>query len=106
MDDVFRKLLQLMKPYFESQRKIENKMWLTKKAKLPFIANRCQSTTRVFYTIYFNSEGPVVQVPIPKGRSITGHVYKNVVLKKVKKKYERKRPKSNFATFDIFMTTP
>lgn len=29
-----------------------------------------------------------------KGRSITGHVYKDYVLKKIKKHYERKRPKS------------
>lgn len=35
------------------------------------------------------NEGPVVQVSIPKGRAITGHIYKNYVRNKVKKHNER-----------------
>lgn len=47
------------------------------------------------YVIFINSykSGPVVQVAIPKHRSITAHVYKKYVLKKVKKHFNRKRSK-------------
>lgn len=71
--------------YFEPQRKIDNMMWLTKKAKRPVIAKRCQSTMAVLYAIFFKSEDLVFQVAIPKGRSFTRYVFKNYVLKKVKK---------------------
>lgn len=60
-------------------------MWLTKTAKRPVKAKRCQSTNKVLLTIFFNIEGTVVQVGIPKERSITDHVYKEYVLKKIKK---------------------
>lgn len=40
------------------------------------IAKRCDSTKKSLYTIFFNSEDPVVKVAIPKDRSITWHVYR------------------------------
>lgn len=49
--------------------------WL--KRQNAVIAKPCQSKKKVLYAIVLNSEGPVVQVAIPKGRSITGHVYKS-----------------------------
>lgn len=71
--------------FFESQKKIDNRMWLTKKAKCPAtcMAKRYQSSKKLLYAIFLNSEDMVVQVAIPKGWSITGHVYRNYVLKKV-----------------------
>lgn len=42
--------------YIKSQRKIDNKMFLTKK-QCPVIAKRFQSTKKVLFTIFFNSEG-------------------------------------------------
>ena len=42
--------------------------------------------------IFFNSSGPVVQVPCPSGHTVTGRFYKNSVLKKVKEFYNKKRP--------------
>lgn len=62
---------------------------------------RCQSKKKVLYTIFFNSEGPTIQVAIPKSRSITGHVYKNNVLKEVEKHNVRKRPKSEISNINI-----
>ena len=43
------------------------------------------------YAIFFNSSGPVVQVPCPSGHRVTGRLYKNSLLKKVKEFY-KKRP--------------
>lgn len=87
-----RKLLQMMKHgYFI----------LNLREKCPVIAKRCQSTTKVLYAIFFKNEGPVVQVAIPKGLSIIGHLYKNYLLKKFKKHYERKRPKSGICNIRL-----
>ena len=46
----------------------------------------------MLYAIFFNSSGPVVQVPFPSGHTVTGRFYKNSVLKKVKEFYNKKRP--------------
>ena len=44
------------------------------------------------YAIFFNSSGPVVQVPCPSGHTVTDRFYKHSVLKKVKEFYNKKRP--------------
>ena len=36
---------------------------------------------KILYAIFFNSSGPVVQVPCPSGHTVTGRFYKNYVLK-------------------------
>lgn len=58
------------------------------------------------YAMFFNSEGPLVQVAILKGQSITGHVFTNFVLKKVKEHYERKRTKSGIRNIRLLHETP
>ena len=60
--------------------------------KRPYIAKRTISSKTMLYAIFFNSSGPVVQVPCPSGHTITGRFYKNSVLKKVKEFYNKKRP--------------
>ena len=55
------------------------------------IAKRNISSKKMLYTIFFNSSGPVVQVPCPSGHTVTGRFYKNSVLKKVKEFYNKKR---------------
>ena len=52
------------------------------------IAKRTINSKKM-YAIFFNSSGPVVQVPCP---SVTGRFYKNSVMKKVKEFYNKKRP--------------
>ena len=78
--------------YFEPQRRVNNKQWLRKDQDRPVIAKRTKSAGKVLYAIFFNSEGPVVQIPVPKGRTVTGKFYKNNVLSEVKKHYEKRRP--------------
>ena len=48
-------------------------------------------------TIFFNSSGPVVQVPCPSGHTVTGRFYKKSVLKKVKEFYNKKRPSKRWS---------
>ena len=52
---------------------------------------------KMLYAIFFNSSGPVVQVPCPSGHTVTGRFYKNSVLKKVKKFYNKKRPSKGWS---------
>ena len=80
---------------FEPVRKVSNKIWATKHSKRPIIAKRSLSTKKVLYAI-FSGEGVAIKVPVKKGKSITGKYYKDVVLKKLKKYYQKRRPATGF----------
>ena len=82
--------------YFEPVRKVRNKIWATKHSKRPIIAKRSLSTKKVLYAIFFSGEGVAIKVPVKKGKSITGKYYKDVVLKKLKKYYQKRRPATGF----------
>ena len=82
--------------YFEPVRKVSNKIWATKHSKRPITAKRSLSTKKVLYAIFFSGEGVAIKVPVKKGKSITGKYYKDVVLKKLKKYYQKRRPATGF----------
>ena len=83
---------------FEPQRRADNKLqWKRKDQKRPSIAKRTISSKKILYRIFFNSSGPVVQVPCPSGHTVTGRFYKNSVLKKVKEFYNKKRPSKGWS---------
>ena len=68
----------------EPQRRADNKQWKRQYKKRPCIAKRTISLKKILCAIFFNSSGPVVQVPCTSGHTVTGQFYKNSVLKKVK----------------------
>ena len=78
---------------FEPQRRADNKQWKRKDQKRPCIAKRIISSKKMF----FNSSGPVVQVPCPFVHTVTGRFYKNSILKKVKEFYNKKRPSKGWS---------
>ena len=82
---------------FEPQRRADSKQWKRKDQKRPCIAKRTINSKKMLYAIFFNSSGPVVQVPCPSGHTITGRFYKNSVLKKVKEFYNKKRPSKGWS---------
>ena len=82
---------------FEPQRMADNKQWKRKNKKRPCIAKRTISSKKIVYAIFFNSSGPVVQVPCPSGHTVTGRFYKNSVLKKVKEFYNKKWPSKGWS---------
>ena len=82
--------------YFEPVRKVSNKTWATKHSKRPIIAKRSLNTKKVLYAIFFSGEGVAVKVPVKKGKSITGKYYKDIVLKKLKKYYQKRPPATGF----------
>ena len=79
---------------FEPQKRTDNKQWKRKERKRPCIAKR---TKKMEYAIFFNSSGPVVQVPCPSGHTVADRFYKNSVLKKVKEFYKKKRPSKGWS---------
>lgn len=78
--------------YFEPKRKVSNKIWATKNARRPSIAKRTRTVKKVLYAMFFSSSGLAIQIAVPKGRTVTGRFYKNVVLKQLKKYYKQRRP--------------
>ena len=54
------------------------------------------NTANAQYAIFFSGEGVAIKVPVKKGKSITGKYYKDVVLKKLKKYYQKRRPATGF----------
>ena len=81
---------------FEPQRRADNKQWRQKDQKRPCIVKRTISSEKM-YAIFFNSSGPVVQVPCPSGHTVTGRFHKNSVLKKVKEFYNNERPSKGWS---------
>ena len=81
--------------YFEPVRKVSNKIWATKHSKRPINAKRSLSTKKVLCAI-FSGEGVAIKVPVKRGKSITGKYYKDVILKKLKKYYQKRRPATGF----------
>ena len=82
---------------FEPQRRADNKQWKRKDQTRPCIAKRTISSKKMLYAIYFNSSGPVAQVPCPSGHTVTGRFYKSSVLKKVKEFCNKKWPSKGWS---------
>ena len=80
--------------FFERQRKIDNKIWATRNARRPVIAKRTISVKKVMLAVFFDINGPVVQVSVPRGRTVTGTFYKHRILGKLNKYFEKRRPKT------------
>ena len=70
------------------------KYGLPKNAFCPSIAKRQRTVKKVLYVIFFHNKGPVMQLPVSKDRTVTGAFYKNIVLKKLKAHFKRRRPKT------------
>ena len=94
--------------YFKPKRKCSNRVWATKNAVRPSIVKRQCRVKQVFYAIFFDNKGPIMQLPVPKGRTVTGTFYKNVVLKKLKSNFKRCCPKQDSSTcaFCMIMLPP
>jgi histone-lysine N-methyltransferase SETMAR len=46
----------------------------------------------MLYAIFFDLKGPVLQIPIPKGSSVTGKFYRESVLTQIVDFYQKRRP--------------
>ena len=69
----------------------------SKKIKNAHVLPKRTISSKKIYAIFFNSSGPVIQVPCPSGHTVTGRFYKNSVLKKKKEFYNKKRPSKGWS---------
>ena len=80
--------------HFQPNSKAKNKVWVSFKGDRPVIASRCKTSNRMLYTIFFDSKGPVLQIPVPKGSSVTGKFYRESVLTQLVGFYQKRRPRT------------
>ncbi|KAI6648146.1 Transposase [Oopsacas minuta] len=75
-------------------RKQDGRVWLKKGKVPPAVYVSDFRAPKVLYCIFFDGLGPVAQIPVPKGETLTGQFYADVVLPEVEKHYLKRRPKT------------
>lgn len=74
--------------------KEKNKVWVLKGERPPLIPRPDFRDPKVLYSIFFDAQGPVAQIIVPKGKTINGEFYAYNCLSEVEKYYWERRPKS------------
>ena len=80
--------------HFQPDSKAKNKVWVSSEGDRPVIVRHCKTSNRILYAIFFNSKGPVLQIPVPKGSSVTGKFYRESVLTQLVDLYQKRRPRT------------
>ena len=80
--------------HFQPNSKAENKVWVSSEGNRPVIARRCKTSNRMLYAIFLDSKGPVIQIPVPKGSSVTGKFYRESVLTQLVDFSQKRRPRT------------
>ena len=80
--------------HFEPYSKAKNKVWVSSEGDRSVIARCCKTSNRMLYAIFFYSKGPVLQIPVPKGSSVTGKFYRESVLTQLVDFYQKHRPRT------------
>ena len=78
--------------HFQPNSKAKNKVWVSSEGNRPVIAGRCKTSNRMLYAIFFDSKGPVLQIPVPKGSSVIGKFYRESALTQLVDFYQKHRP--------------
>ena len=78
---------------FQTDSKAKNKVWVSSEGDRPVITRRCKTSNRMLYAIFFDSKGPVLQIPVPKGSSVTRKFYRESVLTQLVDFYQKCRPR-------------
>ena len=66
--------------HFQPDFKAKNKVWVSSEGDRPVIARHCKTSNRMLYAIFFDLKGSVLQIPVPKGSSVTGNFYRESIL--------------------------
>ena len=80
--------------HFQPDSKAKNKVWVSSEGDRPVIARRCKTSNCMLYAIFFDSKGRVLQIPVPKGSSVTGKFYRESVLTQLVDFYQKRRPRT------------
>ena len=58
--------------HFQPDSIAKNKVWVSSEGNRPVIARHSKTSNRMLYAIFFDLKGLVLQIPVPKGSSVTG----------------------------------
>ena len=93
--------------HFQPDSKAKNKVWVSSEGDRPVIARRCKTSNRMLYAILYDSKGPVLQIAVPKGSSITGKFYRESVLTQLVDFYQKLcAPVSAASNYSMIMHQP
>ena len=81
--------------HFQPDSKAKNKVWVSSEGNRLVIARRCKTSNRMLYATLFDSKGPVLQIPVPKGSSVTGKFDRENVLIQLVDFYQKRRPRTS-----------
>ena len=81
--------------HFQPYSKSKNKVWVSSEGNRTVIARHCKTSNRMMYMIFFDSKGPVLQIPVPKRSSVTGKFYRESVLTQLVDFYQKRRPRTS-----------
>ena len=80
--------------FFQSDNKLNNKMWVGENNERPVIALRSRSVRRVMYALFFDSDGIVARVSVLENCNVTGTFYRDFVLSAIVNHYQAKRSRA------------
>ena len=80
--------------HFQPDSKAKNKVWVSFEGHRPVIARRCKTSNRMLFSVFFDLKGPVLQIPVRKGSSVTGKFYRESVLTQLVYFYQKRRPRT------------
>lgn len=80
--------------HFQPDSKAKNKVWASSEGDRPVVARHWETSNRILYAIFFDFKGPVLQIPVPKGSSVTGKFYRESVLTQLVDFYQKPRPRT------------
>ena len=87
--------------HFQPDSKAKNKVWVSSEGDRPVIARHCKTSNRMLYAMFFDSKGPVLQIPVPKGSSVTGKFYRESVLTQLVDFYQKCRPRTGVRSIKL-----
>ena len=87
--------------HFQPDSKAKNKVWVSSEGDRPVIARRCKTSNRMLCAIFFDSKGPVLQIPVPKGSSVTAKFYRESVLTQLVDFYQKRRPRTDVCSIKL-----
>ena len=79
----------------------KNMVLVSSEGDRPVIVRRCKTSNRMLYAIFFDSKGPVLHIPVPKGSSVTGKFYRESVLTQLVDFYQKRRPRTGVCSIKL-----
>ena len=87
--------------HFQPDSKAKNKVWVSSEGDRPVIARCCKTSNPMFYATFFDLKGPVLQIPVTKGSSVTGRFYRESVLTQLVDFYQKRRPRTSVRSIKL-----